>query len=320
MKNKIIKIFLIIVAALICITVVLVALTYPRYHNEMRASKERLIVNSGILKTEQGDLEYTVKGEGMPVLLLHGAGGGYDQGIWTGQLNLGDGYKFISVSRYGYLRSPIPENASIKAQANLYKALLDHLNINRVIVVGASAGGPSATQFTNDYPEQSSALILWCAVSMGRAPGDKDPFIINIINLIQQSDYIYWLFSKFMQSTFLDFLGIPKKVYDSFNPEQKELAQEMLDIMHPMSLRYKGTVNDGKMLELGDVSTDNIVAPTLIIHAKDDALVSYSHAENAHRKIKHSKLISFDTGGHAMLSQMDKVREYVKEFLGTVQE
>jgi hypothetical protein len=45
--------------------------------------------------------------------------------------------------------------------------------------------------------------------------------------------------------------------------------------------------------------------------------VSYGHAENAHRKIKHSKPISFDTGRHAMLSQMDKVREYVKEFLET---
>ncbi len=105
-----------------------------------------------------------------------------------------------------------------------------------------------------------------------------------------------------------------------FSPEQKELAQEMLDIMHPMSLRYEGTVNDGEMLELDDVSTGEIVAPTLIIHAKDDALVSYSHAEKAHSKIEHSKLISFDAGGHAMLSQIDKVREYVEEFLKTVPE
>ncbi len=41
-------------------------------------------------------------------------------------------------------------------------------------------------------------------------------------------------------------MGIPTEVYETFNPEQKELAQEMLDIMHPMSQRYKGTVNDEK--------------------------------------------------------------------------
>ena len=53
----------------------------------------------------------------------------------------------------------------------------------------------------------------------------------------------------------------------------------------------------------------------LIIHAKDDALVSCGHAENAHGRIRQSKLILFDTGGHAMLSQMIKVREYVRGFL-----
>jgi pimeloyl-ACP methyl ester carboxylesterase len=319
MKNKPIKILLIIVAALVGIIAVLVALTYPGYHSEMRVVKERLIANSIILKTEQGDIEFAVEGEGTPVLLLHGAGGGYDQGTWYGKLMLGDGYKFISVSRYGYLQSPIPEDASIRGQSTLYKLLLDYLDIKRVIVIGGSAGGPSATQFANDYPEQTSALILLSAVSMGRAPEDKDPFIVNIINLIQQSDYVYWLVTKSMQSTFLDFLGIPKHVYDNFNPEQKKLAQEMLDIMHPMSQRYEGTINDGKMLERDNISTSNIIAPKLIIHAKDDGLVSYYHAENANRKINGSKLISFDTGGHAMLSQIDKVREHVKEFLGTVE-
>ncbi len=89
----------------------------------------------------------------------------------------------------------------------------------------------------------------------------------------------------------------------------------MLDVMHPMSQRYKGTINDGKMLELEGTSTEKLSAPTLIIHAKDDALVSYEHAENAHRKIKQSKLILFDTGGHAMISHLDEVRELVNTFV-----
>lgn len=309
------KFLLIIVVILVCIVIAIVALTYPEYSRVVRQAKDRLLAGSDILKTAYGDIEYAVRGEGPAVLLLHGAGGGYDQGLWLGKVSLGDGYKFISISRFGFLRSPIPEHASIKMQAALYIALLDHLNIKKVIVIGISAGGPSATEYANDYPDRCSALILLSAVSRSRAPGDKEEFYVNVINLIQQSDYVYWLFTKFLQPMVLELMGVPSKVYKSFTPEQKELAQEMLDIMHPMSPRYKGTINDGSMLELDSVSTGNLSASTLIIHAKDDALVSYAHAEHAHAKIKHSKLISFDKGGHGLLSLMKEVREYVEEFL-----
>ncbi len=309
------KILLISVIILAGIVVALIALTYPQYNREISTAQSHLIEGSEILKTDQGDIEYALTGEGIPVLLLHGAGGGYDQGLWGAKVYLGGGYKFVSVSRYGFLRSPIPANASIKKQAALYKELLDYLKIEKVVVIGVSAGGPSATQFANDYPERVSALILISAVSMPRAPGDKDPFYVNIIHTIQQSDYAYWLVSKNFQPQFLDLLGIPSEVYHGFTSEQKALAQEMLDVMHPMSKRYKGTINDGKMLELGVPSTEKLSAPALIIHAKDDALVSYEHAENAHRNIKQSKLILFDTGGHAMLSQLDKIRELVNTFV-----
>jgi pimeloyl-ACP methyl ester carboxylesterase len=281
----------------------------------MQMRKARLVAGSDILKTDHGDIEYAVQGEGTSVLSLHGAGGGYDQGLWAAKVAFGDGYRIISVSRYGYLRTPIPRNASIKTQAALYKDLLDHLNIQKAIVLGSSAGGPSATQFANDYPERTSALILLSAVSEASAPGDKPAFYVGIIHLIQRSDYAYWLVAKFMQPMILNLMGIPADVYARFTPVQQQLAQEMLDTMHPMTQRYPGTVNDGEMLQHQAVSTDTVSAPTLILHAKDDALVSYHHAEHAHEAIKTSRLVSFDTGGHGLLSQMDAVRQAVKEFL-----
>jgi pimeloyl-ACP methyl ester carboxylesterase len=314
-KRKIRNSLIIILAFSICATVILIALTYPNYHDTMTEAQRQLLTNSDILKTEYGDIEYAASGEGTPVLMLHGAGGGYDQGLWLGKVFFRNDYKFISVSRYGYLRSPIPDNASIKLQASAYRALLDNLGIDKLTVVGVSAGGPSATQFANDYPDRCSALILLSAVSMGPAPGDKDPFYVGIIHTIQQSDYAYWLFTRFFQTTILNLMGIPAQVYETFDPEQKELAQEMLDIMHPMSQRYKGTINDEKMIKFYTVPTSNIRAPTLIIHAEDDALVSYKHAENAHNKINRSQLILYDTGGHGMLSQMNRTRVLVREFL-----
>ncbi len=69
------------------------------------------------------------------------------------------------------------------------------------------------------------------------------------------------------------------------------------------------------MLLVDNISVDNITCPTFIIHSKDDALVNYSHAINSNEKIKQSKILLFDTGGHAMLSQIDQVRENVQRFL-----
>lgn len=312
--NKIKKIILVPLIIVTCIALLFFALTYPDYQRDMSIANER-IKTSEILNTPFGEIEYAVEGEGTPVLLLHGAGGGFDQGLWMRKVFIEDKYKFISVSRYGFLRSPIPDNASIKNQAALYSALLDDLNITKVIVVAGSAGGASAIRFANDYPEKTSALILLFAVSGPEPEGDEEPISSKIIHLIQQSDYTYWIFSEFMQSSILDMMGVPEDVFESFDPEQKQMAQEMLDVMHPMTLRYKGTINDAKMLYLENISTGDITSPTLILHSRDDALVNYYHAMNSHDKIKHSKLILLETGGHAMLSQLNEVKRDIKEFL-----
>ena len=290
--------------------------TYRRFRHEMGVARERIRAGSEILETDRGDIEYAVRGEGPPVLLLHGAGGGYDQGLLLG--NSGpEGFKLVSVSRFGYLRSPIPEDSSVEAQAALYAALLDYLGIEGVVVVAGSAGGPSALQFAHDYPERCSALILVSAISKSIAP-DKDALHNKVIHSIQKSDFAYWIMTRAFQPQFLELIGVPPEVYQGFTPEQKELAQEMLDVMHPMSLRRAGSIHEFEITPLEGGSMSEISTPTLILHARDDKLVSYEHAECAHRNILGSKLITFDTGGHGLLSRVDEVRDHTRRFLEPV--
>lgn len=309
-KTIVIRVFL----GLLCILLLLFAASYLSFTRDRDLAMER-ISHSELYRTPHGDIEYAVQGNGDPVLVLHGAGGGFDFGLWSGRVFFNNNVRIISVSRYGYLRSPVPEDASIRNQAARYKALLDHLNITRVVVAGTSAGGPSAIRFANDYPANCSGLLLISAVSMAEPGGSKEPLHIRIIHLIQQSDYSYWLFCRLGQSTILDLMGIPKGVYEQFTPEQQQLAQEMLDVMHPMTLRYTGTINDAEMLSRESIPAENISCPVLILHARDDALVNYTHAVNAHEKIPRSRLVLFDTGGHAMLSQIGPVRKNVTQFL-----
>ena len=291
------------------------AITYARFRAEISEAKEKVLAGSEILKTDHGDIEYAVKGEGPPVLVLHGAGGGYDQGLLlAGMTSFGDSFKLISVSRFGYLRSPIPEDSSVEAQAALYAILLDHLKVETAFVIGGSAGGPSALQFAHDYPDRCVALILVSAISMPIAP-DKDALHNKVIHSIQKSDFVYWGFTKVFGSLFLKLIGVPREVYKGFTLEQKQLAQELLDIMHPMSQRSRGSIHEFEIKPLDSASMREISSPTLILHAKGDALVNCEHAEFAHRNITQSKLVLFETGDHALLSQINEFRKHVSTFL-----
>jgi pimeloyl-ACP methyl ester carboxylesterase len=89
------------------------------------------------------------------MLIVHGAGGGYDQGETFSKL-IGGNYRWIAPSRFGFLGQPAPEGADSAMQAEAYACLLDSLGVDRVGVVGVSMGGPSALQFALRYPHRIS--------------------------------------------------------------------------------------------------------------------------------------------------------------------
>ncbi len=289
-------------------------IAYPSYKKQMNEAGERIKSESRLLETRLGLMEYAMMGKGKPVLLIHGAGGGFDQGLWLGQICLNDDYQLIAPSKFGYLGSEMPKEYSAKLQAQQYRILLDSLGIEKVHIIGVSAGGPSAMQFSNDFPERIEKLVLMSAVSMPPNPNDKAPFFIKIIQTIQKSDFTYWLFTKAFKTQILSLIGIPADDYKKFTGEQKELASELLDVMHPMSLRYKGTVTDGLIIQNFTIP-DSIGVPTLIIHSKNDGLVSFSHAEFSHQKIKDSKLVLHENGGHGAISELEDARKQISTFL-----
>lgn len=89
-------------SALVCIVA-----TVVRYFREIRAARERLNrLNSQMIETCQGPIEYLRVGDGYPILVVHGALGGFDQGLWLAKglgLNIPD-LQIISVSRFGHVR------------------------------------------------------------------------------------------------------------------------------------------------------------------------------------------------------------------------
>lgn len=297
----------------VVLLLVLFSVSYIQYRGEIAAARQRVLTGSTVLTTEYGEIEYAVEGEGPAALLIHGAGGGYDQGMLIGKKALGDGFKFVSVSRFGYLRSSFMEESTVENQAAIYAALLDHLEIDQAVILGASAGGPSALQFAHDYPDQSRALVLLSAVSIFM--GEEIPLSTKVINTIQKSDFSYWLVLKMFRSQFGEMVGIPQDLYEELSSEDKQYADDMLDFMHPMSPRRPGNIHEAEIKPLSSEAMGKISVPTIILHARDDFLVTYDHAEFVSKNINNSKLVSFDSGGHALITETEVITERIKDFL-----
>ncbi|HKF19867.1 MAG TPA: hypothetical protein VKF14_22150 [Candidatus Dormibacteraeota bacterium] len=91
----------------------------------------RLASQRQVAETPCGPIEYATVGAGVPVLEVHGIFGGFDQGLLVARPLLGDGFRIVAPSRFGYLRTPLPAGASPASQADAYVCLLDHLGIAR---------------------------------------------------------------------------------------------------------------------------------------------------------------------------------------------
>jgi hypothetical protein len=116
------------------------------YYAEITAARAAASGGGRVVQTAAGPIEYAERGAGIPLLSIHGAGGGYDQGLVNVGDLVGDGFRVIAPSRFGYLGTPIPSDASPAAQADAHGALLGALKVDRAIVIGFSAGTRSALE------------------------------------------------------------------------------------------------------------------------------------------------------------------------------
>jgi benzoate-CoA ligase family protein len=107
------------------------------------------------------ELEYELKGWGEPVLLIHGSHVADSFVPLVAQPSLSRSYLLVRYHRRGFMGSSSPRGPiSIEDQAADARALLQHLSLAPVHVVGHSYGGPIALQLAHDAPEAVHSLVL----------------------------------------------------------------------------------------------------------------------------------------------------------------
>jgi 2-hydroxy-6-oxonona-2,4-dienedioate hydrolase len=292
-------------------------ITYSRYRTQIGARRDAADRGSTIAETAAGETEYAETGEGEPVLVIHGAGGGYDQGLLIGSV-LGEGYRLIAPSRFGYLKTPAPEDASPAAQADAHAALLDFLNIQKAIVVGVSAGGPSAIEIALRFPERVSALILLVPRTYDPTESigvDKSVGSQTVLRLVESAaDLLFWVAMRVSRSSIVQFLGVPPEVEANASDEERERVTKVMESVLPLSGRVRGIAVDSAT-EISPWPLERIHVPTLIISAEDDLFRTLPGARFTSEHIKGAKLHVLESGGHLMVGQTAKVRSLIRGFL-----
>ena len=187
MANSMIYLY-VLLAVILVIGIVYVVACYAR---DIRAARRRLdSLGSQVIETACGPIECAIVGQGYPVLVVHGALGGFDQGLFLARNIDVPNSQIISVSRFGFLRSPVPPGATLDTQADAFAALLDALEIRKAAVFAVSAGSTSAIRFAARHPERVSALII-----LGPdAPGETYMALPSrfMSHILFGSDFVYW--------------------------------------------------------------------------------------------------------------------------------
>lgn len=300
-----------------------VAVLHMQFSREMDAQRQRVSTGSRMVQTCRGAVEMAEAGEGPPILVAHGSGGGFDQAMMVGEDLAARGLHVIAPSRFGYLRTPFPEDASPQAQADQFACLLDALGIGQTAIVGISAGANSAIQFAIRHPERTSALIL--LVPAAYAPrastashtASGSPPEASLLGQVLASDFAFWFANRYAHPMMIQtVLATPTDEYIAAGEAERARADRVLSEILPIGLRHRGLMNDAEVsADPPRYDLETIRAPTLIVSARDDLFGTHAAAQYTAEQIPGAQFIDYDRGGHAWLGHHADVVASVTEFV-----
>ncbi len=261
--------------------------------------------------TRYGTIEYADHGDGDPVLACHPLLGGFDIGLRMVDVYLGESYRAVAPSRFGYLGSSLPDRATAEDQADAYEVLLDALDLRRVTVFGYSAGGPSAMQFALRHRDRTAALVLLAPPLPGKA--GRPPKVVA--QAIFGSDAFWWSLKRFAPSVFTRVLGMPKH-YKATVAEQlllDDVAASLFPIAPRSAARCSIPTSPHLVYRVSHSRTSQF--PPSFSMLETTGSPRSTTRSTPQRGIRDASFVPFDRGGHLLLGREVDVRDETGRFL-----
>jgi pimeloyl-ACP methyl ester carboxylesterase/DNA-binding CsgD family transcriptional regulator len=207
------------------------------------------------------------------------------------------------------------DDFSLHAQMQDLKAVMDAAGIKRSHLLAISGGSPIAIAYAVRYPERVSSLIVYGGYFRGRFLRSHNRYDREQAEILLKSMEFGWgqdnpAFRHLYTSLFVP-EGTPEQV-DWFNELQRvstlpELAARMSRASYSI-----------------DVSNlaPRLSIPTLVVHARDDAVVSFDQGRQLAALIPNARFLPLASKNHILLEHEPAWRRFLDEvhaFLGTME-
>jgi 3-oxoadipate enol-lactonase len=116
-------------------------------------------ITPGRLEIGKFSLYYERVGAGAPLVFLHGLGGNH-LSWWQQVPYFMRSFECITVDQRGFNLSPDPDGSFNSAHSSDLAALLDHLKIQKAVLVGQSMGGWTIVGYALDHPDRVAAMVM----------------------------------------------------------------------------------------------------------------------------------------------------------------
>ena len=258
---------------------------------------------------------YTAKGEGKPLLLIHGYGAG--MWVWEKQINvLSQSYRVYALDLIGHGFSDRPKIPyTPETYIHFLNDFMDGAGIEKAIVIGNSMGGGIAWGTAIFHPERVDRLVLIDCV-----PPDV---------LQQVKNESFRTLAVIKDIPILAYLAIAARGKYSMKwallecvSDIKRITPEVVDRQYQLS-RIKGTTwvlystlrHAKEALKLKD-QLPMIRQPSLFIWGGKDLIFPPHVGEVLHQTVPGSKFLRVEESGHIpMWETPDKVNRAILDFL-----
>jgi len=244
-------------------------------------------------------LAYRVAGEGPAILLVHGIAGTSE--TWVDVMErMADRYTLIAPDLPGHGLSDKPVgDYSLGSLASMLRDLMVSIGLDRATMVGHSLGGGVVMQFVYQFPQMCDRLVLVSSGGLGR-----DVNLLLRAACLPGADIFLAATAGPIAATGSVVGGALGRLGWRPGPDLEEVARGFASLAdNATRTAFLHTLKSVVGVEGQRVNaTDRLYLasemPTLLISGERDPIIPATHAEDAHKLMPGSRLVTFAGAGH----------------------
>ena len=258
-------------------------------------------MNSQIVRTSRGEIEYTLRGSGPVVLHCHGTSSDCFSTCLADPL-LQAGFSVLTPSRPGYGRTDLGVGRGAAKAADALVLLLDELGIRSCSVLGVSGGGPTAVALAAAYPQRVDRLVLAAALTRPETRASEPSYKIQMAFYGPMHSLTWGMLGMLSRVSPRSMVRQTITTFSTHDPDAvmpllSANDREVISRFYQGRSSRRGALNDARHT-VGAEMLKKVCQPTLVIHSREDRSVPFAHAEWSLQHIPNAQLCEAGCTGH----------------------